>query len=432
MRLVGTFLLFFFCTIGLFAQKESLTLQGKIINQSEGIPLAGVNVFLPDHPDIGTTSDADGLFSLQVDRLPIVIAFSYIGYQNQQFLVTQEKNQNLLITLRSSTENLPEIVVSAQRKIDTLFHQPLNVVDYAFFDPYIVLLVYRNSFDKYELTVIDERDSIVAQLSLTNYDPISLLTDCQDRVFLRTEFELHELAVRSDEISFARTIKDRGIKKFIEECQLSTPNYIFFYTYYYQNQAIQYQANPKTDLKQRYHFPIIAHEHNIDMLIEETGNMMPRSGDVWDTAVTAQLAYLRTRSYFLEDWPAILYQSIYVPIAYHDSMICLFNHYGSSLDFFTENGIALHQIPISYHKNKKWRKQIYYDKIQGRVYTLFDTRWGIEIRPINLSDGSLGTGIPFERDFLKKVKVRNGHLYFLHRNPFRGSRTYSLQKMRIN
>lgn len=84
-------------------------------------PLAGATVHLKNKVTQGTMTDADGKFSIKAQRGDFLV-FSFIGYKNVEYLVTEEK-KDLEIRITESATELEEVIVTAlgtQRKISSL------------------------------------------------------------------------------------------------------------------------------------------------------------------------------------------------------------------------------------------------------------------------------------------------------------------------
>ncbi len=97
-------LLFIFPAV-LFAQE---TLTGKTINSSgEAVPFVNV---IQKGTSNGTSSDLDGNFSLSVESLPATLMFSYIGFETQERVITQ--NSPINVKLVESASALDEVVVT--------------------------------------------------------------------------------------------------------------------------------------------------------------------------------------------------------------------------------------------------------------------------------------------------------------------------------
>ena len=88
-----------------FAQK--IEIRGKISDASDGSPLPGVSI-LEKGTTNGTTSDLDGNYQLTVSS-GAIIAYSFIGYQNQEIATG---NQNIInISLNTDNVTLSDVVV---------------------------------------------------------------------------------------------------------------------------------------------------------------------------------------------------------------------------------------------------------------------------------------------------------------------------------
>lgn len=99
-------LFLFIFPVTLFAQ-EILT--GKTLNEYTGEVVPFVNVIQKGTSN-GTTSDLDGNFSLTVESLPTTLVFSYIGFESQERVVTQ--NSPINVSFVEAAAALDEVVVT--------------------------------------------------------------------------------------------------------------------------------------------------------------------------------------------------------------------------------------------------------------------------------------------------------------------------------
>src|SRR5690606_15915639 len=76
------FLLLALCTISLSAQK---VVKGTV-SDINGIPIIGANVIVKE-TTIGTVTDIDGAYTLEVPGDNSIIVFSYIGYNSSETIV---------------------------------------------------------------------------------------------------------------------------------------------------------------------------------------------------------------------------------------------------------------------------------------------------------------------------------------------------------
>lgn len=89
-----------------------------IVTDDNNEPLIGVSILSKDNSNQGTITDFDGRFSLSVSRLPVVLVFSYVGFQTQEVQFSNLKMQKII--LKSDAKLLDEVVVvayGAQKKV---------------------------------------------------------------------------------------------------------------------------------------------------------------------------------------------------------------------------------------------------------------------------------------------------------------------------
>jgi TonB-linked SusC/RagA family outer membrane protein len=86
------------------------TITGQVTSKSDGAGMPGVNILIKGSTN-GTTTDADGRFTLNVASSDQVLIFSYIGYTSQELVVGNQSVFN--ISLEEGNETLQEVVVTA-------------------------------------------------------------------------------------------------------------------------------------------------------------------------------------------------------------------------------------------------------------------------------------------------------------------------------
>jgi hypothetical protein len=111
------FLSFLFTLAAFAAIGQNGIIRGSVIEESNGETIIGVNVYIKD-TSIGTVTDLDGEFTLEVDPGTYTVEVSYIGYQtvNIEDVEVKAGEVSLLndIRLSEETQELEEIVVTAK------------------------------------------------------------------------------------------------------------------------------------------------------------------------------------------------------------------------------------------------------------------------------------------------------------------------------
>lgn len=111
----------FCCFIAVMAQaQQKFAISGTVLDEL-GSPLPGVSVYVKDKAGVGTNTDMDGKFVLQVERGD-KLQFSFIGYKRNEYLALKAE-AGLKIKLEPDVSSLEEVVVEAYgsktRKITT-------------------------------------------------------------------------------------------------------------------------------------------------------------------------------------------------------------------------------------------------------------------------------------------------------------------------
>lgn len=85
------------------------TVTGNVVSNPDKAPIPGVSVYLKGQSSVGTSTDFDGKFKIQLKEKSGVLVFSFIGYQTKE--VAFSGNQDLAVTLSEETSSLNEVVV---------------------------------------------------------------------------------------------------------------------------------------------------------------------------------------------------------------------------------------------------------------------------------------------------------------------------------
>ena len=108
-----------FC-IQLFAQDRTFLIEGVVYDETD-FPLPGATVYLRDKISVGTSTDSEGKFSIRASMNDVIV-FSFVGYEQIEYLATGEK-KDLIIKFENVAQELEELVVmgmGTQRRISTV------------------------------------------------------------------------------------------------------------------------------------------------------------------------------------------------------------------------------------------------------------------------------------------------------------------------
>ena len=93
----------------------STVIQGIIKDAETNKPLPNANIYIKE-TYIGTISNKDGHYKLEIPKVPSEVIVSYIGYETRTILIEDHGSQELNIFLRPIAIQLQEVVVSSDQE----------------------------------------------------------------------------------------------------------------------------------------------------------------------------------------------------------------------------------------------------------------------------------------------------------------------------
>jgi outer membrane receptor protein involved in Fe transport len=119
MKKISLLFLFF----SLIAMGQNKKISGKVVDVNQE-PIPGANVIIIETGQ-GAVTDFEGVFHLKVERLPVTIEASYVGYKNSK--ITVSDNNPVQITLKENNEFLDDVVVTASRGKELIKESPVSI-----------------------------------------------------------------------------------------------------------------------------------------------------------------------------------------------------------------------------------------------------------------------------------------------------------------
>lgn len=110
-RMKITLLLIFCFFLGVC--NAQLTIRGTVKDQQTGQALPYTNIQI-ESTYRGTITNDDGLYTLQIKRLPATLIFRFIGYESKRITVTEQSSLVQNVFLKPTVIRLPAIVVTSE------------------------------------------------------------------------------------------------------------------------------------------------------------------------------------------------------------------------------------------------------------------------------------------------------------------------------
>jgi hypothetical protein len=96
----------------LFGFSQAFLVKGKVVDSLDN-PIPYASIFI-EKSQIGTNSDIEGYFEISVDKLPVTIQTSSMGYKSRD-IVVEDSKENVLIPLRPKSTYLEEVVITSNK-----------------------------------------------------------------------------------------------------------------------------------------------------------------------------------------------------------------------------------------------------------------------------------------------------------------------------
>ena len=98
-------------------QQKVRVIKGTIVDK-DGIPITGANILIKELPGLGTMSDIDGKFLLQISEKAKTLFISFIGFENQLIPIGKASNYNVVLKENArSLEGVQVIAYGTQSKV---------------------------------------------------------------------------------------------------------------------------------------------------------------------------------------------------------------------------------------------------------------------------------------------------------------------------
>jgi len=107
--------------------QEKFTISGSITDVETGETMIGATVLVLELPGTGTTCNAYGYYSITVPTGQYSLIVSYIGYEKIIQAVDLTENKKIDFKLKTDSETLDEVVVTAERKNENIISDEIGV-----------------------------------------------------------------------------------------------------------------------------------------------------------------------------------------------------------------------------------------------------------------------------------------------------------------
>ncbi|MEO1628229.1 MAG: carboxypeptidase-like regulatory domain-containing protein, partial [Bacteroidota bacterium] len=202
---------------------------GQVNDESTGQPISGVNLSVQGS-NLGTTSDANGLFQLRIASFPVDIQLTHVAYKGTTIRLDSISQDFQLFFLQPNITRLNEVVVSAEAAVKSLSnHRQQAVTAFELAHSRLYWIEYYNSFSPERLFIGDLDGNKLDSISLKGIKGIEgFFRSCNQTVYLQTRSKAYELGAPNNELTIVDHIPQDTFEHFIQPCKLLQNGNIYY------------------------------------------------------------------------------------------------------------------------------------------------------------------------------------------------------------
>ena len=458
----SSLLLLLFCCTSFYSQDSTFTFKGKVVDLSNKNPLPYVSISI-NGTLRGTETDSSGRFSFLITGEHKLLKFSLLGYETVYVNPYSQPGKEQLVPMKQKAKLIGEVVVSANPIQAMVKSKRSYVLDYDFYDDHILLISYGLGKSSYKLVLIDETGDTLSIIKAPE-TPQRLFKDCLGNHYVVCEENIYQVYYNNTSLQFLPPKSIKDLEGILMPCiaQDSSNLYLvakhgsylvtntIFHDFYSNHTSLSYYYVNKA-LKQKKLLLDVVDEATLRMKADErrllNAKQQGRSGDemgrvVQTNSKTPPQASMPSmssnhreksvlQSFDVIFSETIVFKEIVAPLYVIKNQLYVFDFVNSKLQSFSSSGSLLKEVPMTLHRDMKWKRSMCIDEKLNKAYTLFEKNGISELKEIDLRTGKECHSEKIPLVFVENIKVNNGYIYFLHKGEEADDTRY-LSKFKIH
>ncbi|MEI6454888.1 MAG: carboxypeptidase-like regulatory domain-containing protein [bacterium] len=434
----GIFFLFF--QIALYAQTDIF--KGVVKDEQTLKPIPEVNIQISGTTR-GTATDHSGRFSIILEQLPVSLVFSCIGYEDENYKVSELPENTVEFLLMSKAYALNEINITANNYSFLFKNKDYSVLDYELMNGNALLLIFRTLLNKSEMVLLNRSGDTLVISSLPESPPAGLYKDFLSNIhyFSRSDHAyqifynkggnrmdvLYKTTVDSLEKILGSFIFRMSDRLYFQETLANGMGTIVGY----------YQKGSNRQIIRQYFDEKKSSEWMDDQRFYNRWNGLLASQIPSGEMSAVKFAQSPKLGQYMNQFDERAYQfefynMIFPVIKITDNQIAFFNFSRDFIEFLDKEGKILMNVPITFHKESvsesdtlssvrlsesgwRWGKVILEDEFNHNIYTTYLKNGMVKINQIDLVTGKLKKGTVIPVQYPVKMEVYDGDVYFLNK-----------------
>lgn len=376
-------------------QQDSYTIKGFVKDSSYNTAIASASIINSDNTQV-SVSDKNGFFKISATTFPCNLIISHLGYSTREFTVASF-NTKVEILLDEKISELSELTVTTGKPVAITKDEPLYIRDYEFVNDKILALAYKdNMLSRARLYVMSlDGDTI---FSVPVNKPDHLYKDCFENNYFISNSDAFQLAIDSGNIDFLYPYPSGEFAIIIDLLEEAKNDNLYLKKYSMHGQVLDY-VEYDTISKEYSTLITVENENNARMLLDRS-RIVNSSDNPEVQARFEDLAF---------------YKPVFAPVKKINDTLYIFNFEDSWMGYFDDSCKLVKKVPVVFHKDKNWKREIYFDESTGKAYALFRKNGISALKEINIETGQLVNSVQIpDLPFVDNIKINDGKLYFLY------------------
>lgn len=397
------------------------TIRGKVVDEDSGIPIENANIVVKG-TIFGAASDVNGNFTLRVQQLPVVLVVSEIRYQTKTFYVT---NTDFQIRLESKVQMLEAVTIQKERIQNIHPARKYYAYDFEFYEDFIFVLAFTKSRKHSTLFILEDDGNIVKEEKL-KIVPELFYPDFMGNLHLLTADSAFQVYYDYEKIHLLYSLSKWEFLSTMHQCRAEHNDGIIISQSGFRGLEQAYTLVDETGRKTFYEIADSAKRSYLEREYDLKYFLNLRNRGVEQYLVSVKT--LRENLDFYRqtvatDWiDSRILAPVFAPLYKIDDTVHIFDYTHNEVIKFDDDLDIFSKTPIDFHQDKHWTKQFIIDETWQDLYTItvkdgithihkLDKQTFTPLETIKV-DGHIHIG---------KIRIRNGHAYFLHKNHFRNT-----------
>ncbi|MFZ4785352.1 MAG: hypothetical protein ACOYLH_07725 [Flavobacteriales bacterium] len=369
--------------------------------------------------EVAAYTDSLGFFQVRADKFPIEIKVSRMGYREQSIRLY---NADTVIVFLQPSSFLDPVIVQAQNASVVAGNERRSIWSYAWCNDQLVICDYSNSLKDARLVLLSEDQDTLAKCP-SPVTPVEMFSDCLGNAHLQGKDSTYQVVFYDDSLGVLPGEGNFMINYFLRRCVAQDDFNLYFaindgdslrdggdggFNYRTHDYEMWYFRGSKA-LGERHLFCKVTDEFALKMKKEESSFGHSPFGQ---TSMESDHSLAASRVFF----DKILLKKIYAPLFVVDREVVILDHANNVILKYAPSGKLQSKVTMYYGNNLNFKQQCIQDGYTQRIYALFEEKGKYFLKEVFTATGHLGESIFIEHAFPENITIRNGFVYYLHRD----------------